>query len=562
MFSKILKFIIIFIVFYQNPSFSKSTSFNNFNSKDLSNYFSGIVAFGNKSNSEALKFFNLSKKNLIKEHDPYLKKYVTTLVLEKKVLEAIKVIKNNKDKNNINFFDAYLLLILDSLKKGNIEKAYENLNIASRFIGQDRLNSAILETLKQYIFVFKEKKLTSTKKNFGNLSFIAETFQRCYLDDPSTENYFLNLINKNDADYTRYLYFYLSYLAQKNKHIELKETISNIEYINSTLLLSQGKIWIEEQNLENFQNVFTCQNHNHIISEFLFLISNLYSSQDNFERSNFYLYLSNFSNPKFIFNLSLVAENYYFNEDFKKSKKILKNFKEENVFYFWFRVKKEAQIIAKQKNKEESIKFISSQFDKIDKPNNKMIFDLANFYKNSKNYEAAIKYYSEVIENLEKNSEIKSDLLYRRGGSYERIGDYKNADKDLLESLAINPDDAYVLNYLAYSWLERDYKIDKAIKMLETAYATRSNDPYIIDSIGWAYYLVNDFLKAEKYLKRAVELMPDDPIVNDHYGDILWKLNKKIQARYFWKNVLKMKDTEEEMINKINLKIVNGPKNS
>ena len=179
------------------------------------------------------------------------------------------------------------------------------------------------------------------------------------------------------------------------------------------------------------------------------------------------------------------------------------------------------------------------------KPNNKMIFDLANFYKNSKDYETAIKYYSKIIENLKINSELKSDLLYRRGGSYERIGDHNNADKDLLESLSINPDDAYVLNYLAYSWLERDYKIDEAIKMLETAYAARSNDPYIIDSIGWAYYLVNDFPKAEKYLKRAVELMPDDPIVNDHYGDILWKLDQKIQARYFWKNVLKMEDAEE-----------------
>ena len=52
--------------------------------------------------------------------------------------------------------------------------------------------------------------------------------------------------------------------------------------------------------------------------------------------------------------------------------------------------------------------------------------------------------------------EIKSDLLYRRGGSYERLGNYKKADEDLLSSLRINPDDAYVLNYLAYSWLERD----------------------------------------------------------------------------------------------------------
>ena len=98
--------------------------------------------------------------------------------------------------------------------------------------------------------------------------------------------------------------------------------------------------------------------------------------------------------------------------------------------------------------------------------------------------------------------------------------------------------------------------------MLEIAYAARSNDPYIIDSIGWAYYLIDDFLKAEKFLKKAVELMPDDPIVNDHYGDILWKLDRRIQARYFWTNVLNMENAEKEMIEKINIKIVEGIKNS
>ena len=50
--------------------------------------------------------------------------------------------------------------------------------------------------------------------------------------------------------------------------------------------------------------------------------------------------------------------------------------------------------------------------------------------------------------------------------------------------------------------------------------------------------------------------MPDDPIVNDHYGDILWKLDRKIQARYFWKNVLNMDDVEKEMIEKINIKLL------
>jgi Flp pilus assembly protein TadD, contains TPR repeats len=132
----------------------------------------------------------------------------------------------------------------------------------------------------------------------------------------------------------------------------------------------------------------------------------------------------------------------------------------------------------------------------------------------------------------------------------------------LLNSLKIDPDDAYVFFYLAYSWLERDHRIDEAIDMLKKAYSLKSNDPYITDSIGWAYYLIENYVEAEKYLKRAVELMPDDPIVNDHYGDILWKLDRKIQARYFWKNVLSFDDTEDELRKKINIKIIEGLKNS
>ena len=560
MFNKIFKLSLILLSLYQSPSQSKSTSFEKFNSQNLSNYFSGIVALENKDNSQALKFFRLSK-NILNKHDPYLKRYVTSLVLEKKVSQAINVIHRNRNKRNTNFFDAELLIILDSLKKNNINKAYDDVVLALDNEKQNRFNIAILETLKQYIYVFKEKKLIQEKIGFGDLSLIAETFQRCYLDDLKTENFFSNLINKNDADYTRYIYFYLGYLVNKNKLEEAKEIISNIDYINSTLLVSQGKNWIENKNFKKFEKIFSCQNHNDIVSEFLFLISNLYSSQDNYERSNFYLYLSNFLNPKFVFNLSLVAENYYFNQDYTKSKKILKNFINEDLFYYWYRIKKEAQIITKLKDKKTSLKFINSEFNKIETPNNKILFDIANFNKNSEEYIKAIEYYSKLILKYEYGL-IKSDLLYRRGGSYERKGDYKKADKDLLESLMMNPDDAYVLNYLAYSWLERDYKIDKAMEMLETAYEIESDDPYIIDSIGWAYYLKDDFIKAENFLKRAVELMPNDPIVNDHYGDILWMLNQKIQARYFWKSVLKMDDVEKDMIDKINNKLLYGPKHS
>ena len=561
MFNKLIKLIVILGTVYQTPGYSKSASFNDFNSRDLSNYFSGIIAFENKNNSDALKFFNASKI-LLKRHDKYLGRYMYSLVLENKVVKAINIVKNGSNKDNTDFFDAYMLLIVDGLKRNNLTQVKKYLNLSFKFQNQNRLNLIIIETLKEYLYTFKNKEIPSNKKNFGNISIINQALQRCYLKKDTTRSSFLNLINNPNGDYSRYIYFYINYLIEDNQIDEANSVANQLKYINSTLLLTQSKSWVENKKFNEFSKIFSCNNHNDIIAEFLFLISNLYSSQDEIEKSNFYLNLSDYLNPKFIFNSTLMAENFYLNQEYEKVKKVLKKFDQKYEFYYWFRVKKEAQIIIKNQGYEDGIKFISSKFSKINKPNVKMVFDIANFYKNSKNYKKAIEYYTKVIYSLEDNSEIKSDLLYRRGGSYERLGKYKKADEDLMNSLKIDPDDAYVLNYLAYSWLERDFKIKEAMKLLEKAYALKSDDPYITDSIGWAYYLIENYIEAEKYIKKAVELMPEDPTVNDHYGDILWKLDRNIQARYFWNYVLSLDDADEDIKKNINIKITDGLNNS
>ena len=121
------------------------------------------------------------------------------------------------------------------------------------------------------------------------------------------------------------------------------------------------------------------------------------------------------------------------------------------------------------------------------------------------------------------------------------------------------PNEPYTLNYLAYSWLERNYKIDEAIGMIQKAHKQKENDPYITDSVGWGFYLIGDYINAEKYLKKALQLMPDDPIVNDHYGDVLWQLNRKMQAKYFWKSVLEFEDTDDKMREDLSLIHISEP---
>ena len=132
MFLKLVKLALIIILSYQTPLYSKSASFNEFNSRDLSNYFSGIIAYENRDNPKALKFFN-STKVLINKHDSYLKRYVISLILENKVPQAINILNNNSNKSNSDFYDAYIILIVDSLKKNKFEKADEYLTQTLKF---------------------------------------------------------------------------------------------------------------------------------------------------------------------------------------------------------------------------------------------------------------------------------------------------------------------------------------------------------------------------------------------------------------------------------------------
>lgn len=552
-------FFIIVTLLYQSTAYSKATDNYEFNHKYLSSYLSALLSYDNQNNDLALKYFN-SSKNLLNEHDQFLKKYVFSLVADGQISKAIKYIQYSKNKNNSNFFEVKLLLVLDSLNKKNFVKTSKLLTNLKAFQQNDTYEFIIYETLKSYNKLFLDGIIESPNQNFGKLSLITTAFQNCYLNSNKTNSHFINLINSAEGDYSRYLFFYLTKLIENKDYDSAIQIASTIDPLTSDLLIAQTKKWIDQSNFKKFKKHFSCKQEADILAEFFFLISNLYSSQGEYEKSNFFLNISNYLNPKFYFNLSLLAENYFVNSNFDLAKKVLEKFDEEDEIYNWYKIKKKAQIIAKQKNKNQSLKFVEKKLLEFKNPSTRIIFDMANMYKNYKKYEKAIEYYSIVLSQIEENSEAYADILYRRGGSYERLGQYQKSDSDLLLSLEIIPENPYVINYLAYSWLERNYKIQEAIQMLERAYEQKKSDPYIIDSIGWGYYLNGDYAKAEKYLKQAIQLMPNDPIVNDHYGDILWKLDRKLQARYFWESVLNFKTTEDDMKKSILKKLLKGPK--
>ena len=560
MISKFFKLISIYslTLCFQTICITNSLAQVDFDEKNIANYFSGSVSLNNNNNFQAVKFFN-STKNLKNTHENFNRNYIISLVLDGKVSKSVSELKATSEQKYSNFFNLNLILILEEIKRNNFDKAKAKLVNLEKFEQDGKLEYVLYRTIKRYTELFLNKKTSKNDINeLGNIGEITNAFEKCYLGEMDTEKSFINLINSDDGDFSRYLFFYVNYLISNEKFELAKKHVLKVNFLNSNLITAQTKQWILEENYKDFSKIFSCKNHNHLISEFLYLIANLYSSEGYYMESNFYLKLSHYMNPRFNFNLSLLLDNYLEINKIKEAKEIINKFKEKNESYYWYGLKQQANIISDKEGEKKAFEFIKSKFNKINNPNIKLKYDLANFAKNSKLYEISIKYYSEILKELDNQSNLYAKILYRRGGSYERIGNYKKADDDLLNSLNINSNDPYVMNYLGYSWLERNINIKEAFILLEKANKKKKDDPYITDSIGWAYYLTGNFNKAEKFLRKAVLLMPDDPIVNDHYGDILWKLNRKIEARYFWKSVLKLEETEAEMRNKIKQKLIIG----
>lgn len=550
--------IIVLTILYQNIVFSKTNVNSEFNHRYLSSYFSAMLSYNNYDNEKSLKFFN-SSKFLLNEHDNFLKQYLFSLVENGQVSKAITQLKYAKEKKSSDFFEAKLLLILDSIRNKKFDNANAILEELEKYHEDGTYEFIIFKTIKSYNKLFANRKIKSNKENFGKLSFITNAFQHCYLNSQKSNALFLNVVDPAEGDYSRYLFFYVSFLIQNNRYDDARQVVKDIDPINSGLLILQLKKWIEESDFKKIDNYFSCQNENDLLGEFFFLIANLYSSEDAFKKSNFYLQISDYLNPKFHFNHSLIAENYYLNGNYDLAKKALNKINKNDVIYNWYKIKKTGQIIAEQIGEDQSLKFIEISFKKIKQPNLKILYDMGNIYKKFKKYEKSILYYSLVLPKIDHSTTTYADVLYRRGGSYERIEKYNLSDIDLQKSLEVYPEEPHVLNYLAYSWLERKLNIEEAVDMLNRAYEKKKNDPYIIDSVGWGYYLIGDYVNAEKFLVKAVQLMPDDPIVNDHYGDILWMLDRKLQANYFWNNVLKLEDSNEEMKKDIQKKLIYGP---
>jgi tetratricopeptide (TPR) repeat protein len=173
---------------------------------------------------------------------------------------------------------------------------------------------------------------------------------------------------------------------------------------------------------------------------------------------------------------------------------------------------------------------------------------LGDLLREKKQFADSAAAYDEAIRRLGKAGiQPRWSLYYSRGIAFERSGQWKRAEADLLHALELQPNQPLVLNYLGYSWVDRGENLKRGLQMIEKAVALRPDDGYIVDSLGWAHYRLGDYKAAVKYLEKATELVPEDPTINDHLGDAYWQTGRPREARFQWRQALQFGPAKDEI---------------
>lgn len=182
---------------------------------------------------------------------------------------------------------------------------------------------------------------------------------------------------------------------------------------------------------------------------------------------------------------------------------------------------------------------------------------LGSILRARKRYKEAAEYYSQAIASVKNTEKSNWNYYYSRGVCYERLNQWDKAEDDLQKALELDPDQPLALNYLGYSWVDKNRHLKRAMAYIRKAVKLKPNDGYFVDSLGWAHYRLGQYKPAAKHLEKATELRPDDPVINDHLGDAYWRVGRYLEANFQWKQALTLKPEPAEA-EKIAKKLKNG----
>lgn len=217
-----------------------------------------------------------------------------------------------------------------------------------------------------------------------------------------------------------------------------------------------------------------------------------------------------------------------------------------------------ALILADEGKSEEAIRHLSA-LEKEFPEDQRISMAMTGVYMQDKAYGKAAEVMDRAIARIPHLEKENWLMLYQRGMAEERLKEWDKAEPDFRKALELSPDQPQVLNYLGYSLIDRNEKLDEALNMVKKAAELRAQDGYIVDSLGWAYYKLGRYDEAVKTLENAIKLRPEDPTINDHLGDAYWQVGRKLEATFQWNHAIAGKPEPEELA-KIQEKLKSGLK--
>lgn len=125
------------------------------------------------------------------------------------------------------------------------------------------------------------------------------------------------------------------------------------------------------------------------------------------------------------------------------------------------------------------------------------------------------------------------ELLYDTAMAADRVGELAVLEKHLRRLIELKPDNAHAYNALGYTLVDRTTRVEEGRKLIERALAIAPEDPYILDSMGWALFRGGDFERSIVMLRRAYQERQDAEIAA-HLGEVLWVAGEREEARRIW----------------------------
>jgi tetratricopeptide (TPR) repeat protein len=151
---------------------------------------------------------------------------------------------------------------------------------------------------------------------------------------------------------------------------------------------------------------------------------------------------------------------------------------------------------------------------------------LASIYRENGEDEQGLEVYEQAIRLYPENI----DLLYNYAIFLEKTGEQEKAMNMMQGVLALDPENGAALNYVGYTWADNGVHLENALEYIKKAVELLPDDGYVRDSLGWVYYKMGDIDQAIIELEKAAEMVVNDPVIKEHLGDVYMEIEQYEKA--------------------------------